>query len=143
MFGLSPPILLRAVILLMAGVCLLLLLFRPAPPAPSRPDAPPTDLTRIAAEVDRDVDSILVDFRIEKNLWRKHAVNVPGATVPRTERKVLATMHLPAVLLTAALDQMAKGFGGRAIGTENTKEGSVSVHIEVGGMILQTIILRK
>ena len=46
------------------------------------------------------------------------------------------------VQLNQALNSMARRYHGRAIASENLKENSVTIHIELEGYIVETIILR-
>src|ERR1043166_6352627 len=106
------------------------------PPAQSKEDFATT-----LAKVDREVDTVLVRFRIERNWITKRQVVVPNSSDVRIERRVMIPPTIPSVQMNIALNSMAQRFNGRAVATENLKENSVTIHIELEKRIVQTIIL--
>ena len=46
------------------------------------------------------------------------------------------------ISLNVAFNQLAKRYDGRAIASENLKENTVTIHIEIEGYIIQTIIVK-
>jgi len=102
----------------------------------------PLNITSATREIDRAVDSVLAQFRIDKNWCRKRNVEIPGTNFNRVERKVLIPPEIIPVQMNQALNMIAQRYGGRAIGSENLRENSVTIHIKLEGYIIQTIILK-
>jgi len=100
------------------------------------------DLSPALGELDREVDSVLVRFGIQASWVRKKSIAVPNAEFPRIERRVLLPNDIATVSMNAAFNTMAKRYNGRAVASENLRENYVTIHIEAGGSIVQTIILR-
>lgn len=102
----------------------------------------PRDIAATAAEVDREVDSILAHFNIEKGWIHKRQIAVANTDLRRTERRVIIPNEVLPVQVNHVLNMMAKRHDGRAIASENLKENTVTIHIELEGYILQSIILK-
>jgi hypothetical protein len=107
-----------------------------------RPESTRTASPAVLAEIDREVDSVLVHFGIEESWTRKKEIATPNTRFLRIERRVLIPKDLATVVLNEAFNAMAARFNGRAIASENLRENHVTIHIEVEGTIVQTIILR-
>ena len=103
----------------------------------SRPDFAAT-----LQAVDHEVDSVLAQFGIEQGGIRKRRITIPSEGVVRVERRIAIPASFVPVLLNAALNAMAHRYDGRAIATEDLKQSSVTVYIEVQKVIVQTIILK-
>jgi len=103
----------------------------------NRPDLPPA-----LGDLDREVDSVLIRFGIQSSWIRKKTIAIPNADFPRIERRVLLPNDIATISMNAAFNTMAKRYNGRAVASENLKENYVTIHIETGGSIVQTIILR-
>ena len=101
-----------------------------------------SDISTTIKEIDREVDSVLTQFRIEKNWCKKKQFPVPGTNISRTEMRVLIPPDIIPVQVNHALNLMAKRYGGRAIGSENSKDNSVTIHIKLENCIIETIILK-
>ncbi len=100
------------------------------------------DVKEIVADVDHEVDTVLAHFQIEKKWIRKQQIPIPNSQINRTERRILIPTDLLPVQVNLMLNTMAKRYNGRAIASENLKENSVTIHIELEGYIVQTIILK-
>ena len=98
--------------------------------------------TVLLGEIDREVDSVLVRCGIEESWSRKKEIEIPNSQFTRIERRVLIPKDLATVVINEALNAMARRFNGRAIASENLRENHVTIHIEVEGSIVETIILR-
>jgi len=92
--------------------------------------------------IDRGVDSVLAGFGIEPASTRKRIITVPNSGTSRTERRVPVPPEVPSVEVNAALNSLAKAFGGRAVGSENAKERTVTIHLEIGRIIVESVILK-
>lgn len=96
----------------------------------------------VASTIDNEVDSVLARFKIERMWIRKKNVSMPNSSVNRIERHVMIPPDVIPVQMNYALNIMAQRFNGKAIASENLKENSVTIHIEMQGYIIQTIILK-
>ena len=96
----------------------------------------------LVASIDREIDSILSQFKIEKGWMRKNSFPIPNTIVYRIERRIAIPPSVQAVQMNVAMNAMAKRHNGRAVASENLKENSVTIHIEMQGYIVQTIILK-
>ena len=103
----------------------------------SRPDFAATLQT-----LDHQVDSVLAQFGIDQQWIRKRRITIPGQEAVRIERRIAIPAGFAPVLLNAALNSMARRHNGRAIATEDLKQSSVTVYIEMQKVIVQTIILK-
>ena len=92
--------------------------------------------------IDREVDTVLAHFRIERAWIRKSSVSIPNSSIVRIERRVAIPKDVIPVQMNVALSAMARRYSARAIASENLKENSVTIHIELSGFIVQTIILK-
>ncbi len=95
-----------------------------------------------ASEIDRQVDTVLAHFGIAPEWIRKKSVQVAGSEFQRVERRVLIPMNVPPIQVNMAFNALARKYGGRAIGSENTKENTVTIHLDLNGTVLQSIILK-
>ncbi|MBI1802890.1 MAG: hypothetical protein HY033_00710 [Ignavibacteriae bacterium] len=100
------------------------------------------ELSATLTSIDRDVDSVLTCFGIEKEWIRKKQIPLNKVNLIRTERRVAIPENVLPVTMNLALNAMAKRYNGRAIASENLKENTVTIHVEVAGYIIQTIIVK-
>jgi hypothetical protein len=140
--GLARGILVRVIISvgLAAAALTLFLLQRSHLERP--PEVRQRNVREMVAAIDREVDTVLVRFRIEPRWVRKSQVPIPNAEISRTERRILTPPELVPVQMNQVLNAMARRYAGRAIASENLKENSVTIHIELEGYIVQTLILK-
>src|ERR1051326_8898795 len=145
MTKLDKPIFFRFLLsVALAGATLALFLNRSKPvttPPAKQIEHTPQDILSTAVEIDREVDSVLSQFKIEKEWSRKRQINIPNTDFFSTERRVWIPMSVQTVQLNLVLNTMAHRYNGRAIASENTKEKSVKIHVVIEGYIVQTIIL--
>jgi hypothetical protein len=132
---------------LVAGILVaLFLLGRPGGP-PSNPDAPAPDTGRdrqaAIALLDRQIDTVLARFNVVPGSVTKRSFGVPEENFTRTERLVPLSDTVAPVSVNAAMNEMAHAHGGRAIASENPRLGTVTIHIEVDGVVVHTVILKK
>ncbi len=144
----SPAILVRislSFILAAVAIGMFIMTHKSSPPSPDQETEPVEDLGKIAAmavDVDRQVDTVLSHLGIENGWIKKRQLALPNTTLQRTERRIAIPRDIVPVLVNQALNKMAKTFQGRAVASENTKENTVTIHIEIRGVIIQTIILK-
>ncbi len=125
----------------LAGAALtLFLMHRATLERPS--EARQRNVREIVADVDREVDTVLAHFQIDRRWIRKVEIPIPNAEISRTERRVAIPPDVIPVQLNQAFNTMARRYNGRAIASENLKENSVTIHIELEGYIIQTIVLK-
>jgi hypothetical protein len=99
-------------------------------------------LEELLTGIDRGVDSVLDGFGIDRTSIRKKALAVPKAGISRIERRLMIPPELPSVRVNLALNSLAGAFGGRAVGSENTREGTITIHIEIQKLIVESIVLK-
>jgi hypothetical protein len=131
---------LLASVLLAAAALTLFLLQRATLEKP--PEVRQRNVREMVAAIDREVDSVLTRFRVEPRMVRKTQVPIPNAEMSRTERRVSLPPDVVPVQVNQVLNAMARRYSGRAIASENIKENTVTIHIELEGYIVQTIILK-
>ncbi len=123
--------------------CAALALFFLSMPDPERtPDQLRQEFSASLPAIDHEVDSVLTRFGIEQAWVRKRQIAVPEQNFVRTERRVAVPPEVVPAIMNVAFNSMAHRFGGRAVATENVKENSVTIHIELQKVIVQTIILK-
>jgi hypothetical protein len=125
---------------LAAGALTLFLLQRSevAPP----PEVRVRNVREMVGAIDREVDTVLARFQLTGRAIRKSVVPIPNTDLGRTERRVLTPPGFVPVQLNQALNAMARRYAGRAVASENLKENMVTIHIELEGYIIETIVLR-
>jgi hypothetical protein len=96
-----------------------------------------------AFKIDAEVDSILSRSQIKPDAIKKKIINTTDPEIKRIERKINMQEDFPVLELNKSLNSMAQKYGGRAIGSENPKEKSVTIHIKLDKYIIETIILRS
>ena len=109
-----------------------------------RPDRPPgSGLTpALVSSIDHEVDTLLAQFNIERKWIRKKIIAIPNSSVSRIERSIAIPRDVLPLQVNFAMNSMAKRYKGRAIASENLRENSVTIHIEMQGYVVQTIILK-
>ena len=100
------------------------------------------DFSSITVQLDRDVDTVLSHFKIQKEWTKKLQFPVPNSSLNRIERRILIPPDVLPVQMNLVLNRMAKRYNGRAVASENLKENIVTIHIEVEGTIIETIVLK-
>lgn len=92
--------------------------------------------------IDVQVDSLLVKHGILLKAVRKKKIQSKESNFVRIERQVPTPTGLVSILMTADFHAMAKRYDGRAIASENLKENTVTIHIEAGRNIVQSLVLK-
>jgi len=100
------------------------------------------DFSLLTLQMDRDVDTVLSHFKIQKEWSKKLQFPIPNSTLNRVERRVLIPPDILPIQMNLVLNRMARKYNGRAVASENLKESTVTIHIEVEGTILETIVLK-
>jgi hypothetical protein len=126
----------------------LFLLSRPSVPGSTGGGAAPgpaasPDRQATIALVDRQIDSVLARFGIAADAVKKRSYTIPDENFTRTERLVPLPDTIAPVSVNAAMNELAKRHGGRAVAAENARLGTVTIHVELDGIVVHTIILRK
>lgn len=146
----SGPWLKAGASLLAAGV--LAAIFLVGPPGGGRGDADeasqaaspsPVDRRRFAALLGPEIDSVLGAFGIDSVSVARRSRDAPGGDFTRTEWIVPLPDSVPTVSVNAALNAAARRRGGRAAASEDARFGTVTVHVEVAGSVVHTVILKR
>jgi hypothetical protein len=129
---------------LVAGALLALFLLgrdggTPGPPPP--PD--PKSKMETIEQLDRGIDTVLAGFNIGLPSVRKRSYPIPDEGFFRTERVVTIPDTVVPVSVNAALNTMARRYNARAVASENPRLRTVTIHLELGGTVVHTIILKK
>jgi hypothetical protein len=131
-----------AVAITMAIVALSLFVLNRGMPPEVVPDPVRLDNSGMLEEIDHAIDRILFEFAIDTANVKKKAIPIPDTDRLRIERRVTIPESLAPIAVNAALNTMAHKYNGRAIASENLRENTVTVHIELHGYLVQTIILK-
>lgn len=130
-----------AAALLLAATALALFLLDHGPGSPDTTSSaydPATVITRL----DGGIDSVLAAFRVDTSRIRKRDVSVNGDRFARTERYIRIPPDFAPAVVNAALNDMARKYGARAVASENLRARTVTIHIEFGEILVHTIIMR-
>jgi hypothetical protein len=100
------------------------------------------EIAGIAKMIDGEVDSVLAQFPIDKSWNRKRQYRIPETDLTRTERRVAIPPEVNPIMINRALNIMAQQYSARAIGSENLKENTVTVHIKLESYIIETISIK-
>ncbi len=129
---------------LVAGTVLALFLLgrNPAPPS-AAPGSDPGVRDAAIAALDLEIDSVLAGFHIDPGTVRKRSHDLPVGGFTRTERFVTIPDSIVPVSVNAALNVAARRHNARAVASENLKLRTVTIHIELDGAVIHTVILRR
>jgi hypothetical protein len=127
--------------LLLAGATLAVFLLgrREDPPSPP---ATPVPVSRTVSLLDSGVDSVLARFGIDPAAAAKRRAGIPGERFSRTERVAVLPDSVAPVSVNASLNSMARALGARAVASEDPRLRTVTVHIDLGGVVVHTVILK-
>ena len=133
--------------IVMAAIALMIFLFgrKATQPVQVLPNQSPERIAMIdsaAVEIDREVDTVLAHFGIENDWIQKRQIAIPNSPLHRIERRIIIPQDIVPVQINQALNLMAKKHHARAIASENLKENTVTIHIDISGIITQTLILK-
>ena len=100
------------------------------------------DLQTTHLAIDQQVDTLLLRrFFLDKSWIKKKQIPVPETEFTRIERKVFLSPDTMLTMVNIAFNTMARQFNARAIGSENTREHTMTIHIAYQGSVMQTILL--
>ena len=125
---------------ILAGATLVVFLMerrRDPPPGP----APAPQPAEAIARLDAGIDTVLSRFGMGPGAVKKRVIELPGGLFTRTERRAEVPDSVALVSVNAALNAMAGLHGARAVASEEPKFRTVTVHIELGGTVVHTIVL--
>jgi hypothetical protein len=90
--------------------------------------------------IDARVDSLLDRYTIQQ-AWRKSwIVTTPGKKFIRKERRITVPSRFVSLDFNHDLSRELSGVSARLIASERTKESTVSMHIMVDDMIVETLV---
>ena len=90
--------------------------------------------------IDPEIDSVLTQFGVRQEWIRKKRIS--SENVIRYERRVSIPRTVVPALLNRAMNALARRFDGRAVATENLKQNTVTIHVEIGKVIVETVVLK-
>ncbi len=129
---------------LVAGILLALFLYTSSErPTAIPPVTDPAERLATIARLDHGIDSVLALFGVASAGVKKQSYEIPGEGLTRTERLVSIPDTIVPVSVNAALNDLARRFNARAVASENLRLRLVTVHLELDGRIVHTVILRK
>ena len=129
---------------LVAGALLALFLLGRTPVPPTAAPAPdPAARKTLIAALDLEIDTVLAEFHIAAGSVRKRVLDLPDEGFTRTERLVTIPDSVAPVSVTAALNAAARRHQARAVASENLRLRTVTIHIELDGTVVHTVILRR
>jgi len=140
---LNRPVLTRlAAVVILAAAAAGLVLLRPARPAEQIPKTE-KDLVALSDSIDSGIDSLYRMFSIESGNIRKRDIPAPGTAIRRREHRVQVPQSFVPLLFNQKLNQLAEKFGGKAYGSENSKNGAVTLHTRIDEYITQSIAFKR
>ncbi len=129
---------------LLAGILLaLFLLGRNDAPSPGLSAADPKARLARIAQLDREIDKVLAGFDIVAASVKKRSYEIPDEGFTRTERFVAIPDTIVPVTVNAALNSMARRYRARAVASENVRLHTVTIHLELDGAVVHTVILKR
>jgi hypothetical protein len=127
-------ILIAAVLAVLAAV--LFLMNSSTPVAPEEREREVRKDIRSVAEI---IDTVFARYGIGPERVRTWRVKTPGGAFSRLQRRVTVTPSFVSVKFNHELNGELEGTGTRVVGTERTKENSVTTHIKRGSTIIESI----
>jgi len=90
--------------------------------------------------IDTAIDTLLNRYQIENRWVKSWNVLTPDRRFIRSERRAYVPPRFISLDFNHDLSGELAKFGARVIATERTKESTVSMHVVVDGMIVETIV---
>lgn len=90
--------------------------------------------------MDAEIDTAIVHSGIQKWWVKKKLFPVTDANFSRVERRIEVPRELLIIEMNTSLNELAHRYNGRAIASENLREHLVTVHVDIAGFVVQTII---
>jgi hypothetical protein len=90
--------------------------------------------------VDTAIDTLLTRYQIENRWVKSWNVLTPDRKFIRSERRVYVPPRFISLDFNHDLSRELAKYDARVIATERTKESTVSMHVVVDGMIVETIV---
>ncbi len=85
------------------------------------------------------VDSLLARHQIRKEWVKTWQVRTPAKKFIRSERRVFVPPKFISLNFSLDLNRSLSKYGVRTVSTERTKESTVTIHIMMGGHIVESI----
>ena len=94
------------------------------------------------AELVKEIDSVLVEYGIKEKFINKKILSADNSDFIRSERRINITPDIITIEINKQLNQLAKKYGGKAIGSENIKKNLVTIDLVFDNEIYHSIILK-
>jgi hypothetical protein len=138
----EKPIIFRSLLSVALGSVALVLFVMNKPAAEKSQEQLRQEFASTLQQIDREIDSVLTRSGVQQKWIRKQAIPLANVFFPRIERRVAVPPEFLTLQLNAVLNSIAHRYNGRAVGTEDLKQHTVSIHIELQRVIVETIILK-
>jgi hypothetical protein len=93
----------------------------------------------IVEKVHTMVDSLLARHQIRNEWVKTWQVRTPGKKFIRSKRRVFVPPKFVSLNFNLDLNRSLSQYGVHAVATERTKESTVTIHIMMGGHIVESI----
>ena len=137
----EKPIIFRSLLIVVLGVAAFVLIWMNQSMT-KQYEADHQDIRITLKQIDTEINNELARAGVEQKWIYKQAILLPNQNFSRIERRVTIPPDFLPLQLNAALNSMAHRYYGRAVGTEDLKQHTVTIHIEMQRVIVQTIILK-
>lgn len=140
---LEPGVVFRFLVSIVFGSAAIVLFFLNLARVKTEPHLFSKEDWRVAlTRVDRDIDSAFVRNGISPDQWKKKVIPIEGAGFSRIERRLEVPAETEYLLVNMELNRLVRAHGARAIGSENSKDHLFTLHIRMGGFVIQSIIVK-
>lgn len=106
------------------------------------PEESELEFASSVVNIDREVEEVLEQFGVERAWIRRKEIGSADNQFVRVERVVSIPPDIIPAVMNRELNIIAWRYRGRAVATENQKENSVTIHILIHDIIVQTVILK-
>ena len=95
---------------------------------------------RNGADLDSVIETTLERFGVAPDAGRKSKIRQANNVDVRREIRFTVTASFPSVLVNHALNLRLRPLRARVIGTEDTKERKVTLHIQRNNMVVRSLV---
>ncbi|MGA9115792.1 MAG: hypothetical protein WB626_03360 [Bacteroidota bacterium] len=106
---------------------------------PEEEKTPPEPPPAVKMGLSEAVDTLLAGSGIPREKIRKRVVQAPRGEFSRVERRVSVPRWFASVRFNRGLAHAVEDMGGRVVATEATRQGTVTMHVIRGGLVVESI----